>query len=84
MIGIAPLPLPKQPIKKEVDNLSLYVDVVKKTELSQDDVIIVRIKSSAMGINATLVESVMEEHFPGMKVLIIDDTIDIEIIKKPK
>ena len=82
MIGLTPTPLTKEPAKKDIDNLSLFVDVVKKTEISKDDVIIVRIKSTSMGINSTLVEQVMEEHFPGMKVLIIDDSIDIEIIKQ--
>lgn len=64
-----------------IDNLQLYVDVIKKTELSKNDILIVKIKSNAMGINSTLLGQVMDEHFPENKVIIIDDTIDIEIIR---
>jgi len=85
MFGPVPTPnKPKEPARCEIDNLTLFVDVIKKTEISKDDVIIVKIKSTAMGINSTVVERVMEENFPGFKVLIIDDTLDIEFVKTTK
>ena len=85
MLGPLPMPnKPKEPPKMQVSNLSLHLDIVKKSEVSKDDVIIVRIKSSAQGINSTLVEQIMDEHFPDNKVLIIDDSLDIEFVKTIK
>ena len=82
MFGVVPTPLQQEKAKCEIDNLHLYVDVIKKTELSKDDVIIVRLKSTAMGISARVLSQVMDKHFPDNEVIIIDDTVDLEIVKK--
>lgn len=84
MFGAVPT-LPQQEKSKcEIDNLSLYVDVIKKTELHKDDVILVKIKSSTMRINARMLSQIMDKHFPDNEVIIIDDTIELEIMRKEK
>jgi hypothetical protein len=82
MFGVVPTPYTGEKTKCEIDNLSLYVDVIKKTELSKDDVIFVKIKSSTMGINARLLSQIMEKHFPDNEVIIVDDSIDLEVVRK--
>jgi len=82
MIGVVPVPPAFEKAESKIDNLHLYVDVIKKTELSKDDVIFVKIKSSTMGINATMLGQVMEKHFPENEVIIVDNSIDLEIVKK--
>lgn len=82
MIGVVPTPYVPEKGKLEIDNLTLYVDVIKKTELTKDDVIFVKIKSSTMGINARLLGQIMEKHFPDNEVVIVDDSIDLEVVRK--
>ena len=81
MMSLIPIIPQRETPSCSVDNISLYVDVIKKTELSKNDILIVKIKSNAMGINSTLLGQVMDKHFPENEVLIIDDTVDIEVIK---
>jgi hypothetical protein len=82
--GLTPVPPKQEKEKCDIDNLHLYVDVIKKTEISENDVIFVKIKSTAMGINARVLSQVMEKHFPENEVIIVDDTIDLEIVTKQK
>lgn len=66
----------------DIKNVHLHFDVIKKTELSKDDIILVKIKSFAKGINAEMVGNVLKEHFPNNESIIIDDSIEIEFVKK--
>jgi len=43
--------------------------------------LIVKIKFDTMGIYSTIMGQLMDEHFPENEVLIIDDTVDIEVTK---
>lgn len=82
MFGAVPTPYTGEKAKCEIDNLTLYVDVIKKTELTKEDVIFVKIKSATMGINARLLSQIMEKHFPDNEVIIVDDSIDLEVVRK--